>query len=111
MRGWEGKRQLRNKDLMSWAAKPSPKMPQELGRVGHMWGPTWMSSSLPKGCRLPEENDEQDEEGCDSSPRLSPPSPLPPANSHRNQELHEHILDFLRTVLEPEGDIFLVSFR
>ena len=109
--GWEGKWQLYSKDPMAWAAKPSPKMFQELGRAGNTWGPACMSSSLPKGCRLPEENDQQDKEGCDSSPRLSPPSPLPSANSHRNQGLHEHILDFLRAVLEPEGGIFLVSFR
>lgn len=95
---------------MSWATEPSPGMLQEMVRVGNLLGshvdeiitPQWWQTAWRKW---------QTGERSDSSPRLTPPSPFPSANLHRNKWPHEHILDFLRTVLKPKGGVFLVSFR
>lgn len=85
--------------LQNWVPRCSRAGEGGNGGAPHAW-----AYHSPRAADFLEEMINRDKEGCDRSVKAEPASSSSSANPSE-PGLHEHILDFLRAALEPEGGI------
>lgn len=97
--------------VTSHGTKSQPA-PEEWWVVGTCWAPNGWDNYSPMFGDFLKKMTNRIETGSSTACQGWPsPPPSPSANLHRNKSHQENILNFLRTVLRPNGGIFLTSSR